>query len=192
MKLPCAVFVALLVANQVDIAAKSIRLVHTPNGGEVPDTEVDANGAIHVAFVKGEDAYYAKSDDGGKSFSKPLRINSVPGTVHPANMFRGPDLALGQNGRVHVIWYVNAYQRKRPHDEWGVFYSHLDPGQPAFAQELNLNHKPSDNYSLAADDRGHVAVVWMAGKLFLTESLDSGASFRTRDISIADTCECCA
>jgi hypothetical protein len=192
MKLPCAVFVALLVANQVDIAAKSIRLVHTPNGGEVPDTEVDANGAIHVAFVKGEDAYYAKSDDGGKSFSKPLRINSVPGTVHPANMFRGPDLALGQNGRVHVIWYVNAYQRKRPHDEWGVFYSHLDPGQPAFAQELNLNHKPSDNYSLAADDRGHVAVVWMAGKLFLTESLDSGASFRTRDISIADPCECCA
>jgi hypothetical protein len=113
MQLPCALFVALLVASQVDIAADTVRVVQTPRDGEVPDAEVDASGAIHIAFVKGEDAYYAKSDDGGKSFSKPLRINSVPGTVHPANMFRGPDLALGQNGRVHVIWYVNAYESAR-------------------------------------------------------------------------------
>jgi hypothetical protein len=192
MKFPSALFAALLLISQVDTGADAVRLVHTPNGGEVPDAEIVASGAIHIAFVKGEDAYYAKSNDGGKSFSQPLRINSQPGTVHPANMFRGPDLALGHNGRVHVIWYVNAYQRKRPHDEWGVFYSHLDPGQTAFAPARNLNHKPSDNYSLAADDGGHVAVVWMAGKLFLTESPDSGASFRTRDISIADPCECCA
>jgi hypothetical protein len=32
----------------------------------------------------------------------------------------------------------------------------------------------------------------MAGKLFSTESLDNGASFRTQEISIADPCECCA
>jgi hypothetical protein len=108
MKFPSALFVALLLACQVGITANAIRLVQTPNGGEVPDAEVDASGAIHIAFVKGEDAYYAKSDDGGKSFSQRLRINSVPSTVHPANMFRGPDLALGKNGRVHVIWYVNA------------------------------------------------------------------------------------
>src|SRR5690606_11330577 len=96
MKLPCAVFVALLVASQVDIAGRAVRVAQTPDGGEVPDAEVEASGAIHLAFVKGEDAYYAKSDDGGTSFTQPLRINSTLGTVHPANMFRGPDLALGQ------------------------------------------------------------------------------------------------
>jgi hypothetical protein len=193
MKLPLAVAIACaLIGRAVPSCADPVRVVHTPNGGEVPDAEVETNGAIHIAFVKGEDAFYAKSDDGGKSFSQPLRINSQPSTVHPASMFRGPDLALGQNGRVHVIWYVNAYQRKLPQNEWGVFYSHLDPGQTTFAHEMNLNHKPSDNYSLAADHRGHVAVVWMAGKLFVTESSDNGASFRTQDISIADPCECCA
>src|SRR5204862_7650814 len=100
---------------------------------------------------------------------------------------------VAQNGRIHVIWYVNAYQRKLPQDEWGVFYSHLDPGQTAFAQEINLNHKPSDNYSLAVGDRGHVAVVWMAGKLLVTESSNNGASFGSaQEIAIADPCECCA
>jgi hypothetical protein len=193
MKLPFALVLALVMVGRAGpCVANEVRIVHTPNGGEVPDAEVDTRGAIHIAFVKGEDAYYAKSDNGGKSFSQPLRINSQPGTVHPANMFRGPDLALGQNGRVHVIWYVNAYQRKLPQDQWGVFCSHLDPGEKAFAQEVNLNHKPSDNYSLAADDQGHVAVVWMAGKLFVTESSDNGGSFRTQEISIADPCECCA
>src|SRR5436190_4211541 len=194
MKLPIPVVAIafVLIGIATPCCADPVRVVHTPNGGEVPDAEVGANGAIHIAFVKGEDAYYVESDDGGKSFSQPPRINSQPGTVHPANMFRGPDLALGQNGRVHVIWYVNAYQRKLPQNEWGVFYSYLDPGQTTFAHEMNLNHKPSDNYSLAADDRGHVAVVWMAGKLFLTESSDNGASFRTQDIPIADPCECCA
>lgn len=49
------------------------------------------------AFVKREDAHNAKPDDGGASFSKPLRIKSIPSTVHGANMFRGPDLTLGHN-----------------------------------------------------------------------------------------------
>src|ERR1041385_8512886 len=177
----------LLIAQAASVSgAPSVTVTKTPGDGAVPDAETAKDGSIHVAYVSGEDVFYVVSTNAGKTFSAPLRVNSEPGTAHPANMFRGPDLAIGQNGRVHVIWYVNAYQRKLPQDEWGVFYSHLDPGQAAFAKEVNLNHKPSDNYSLAADDKGHVAVVWMAGKLVLTVSSDNGESFRTEDISIAD------
>lgn len=185
---------ALLAASVLHAGTvERVRVVATPEGGEVPDAEVDSAGNLHVAFVSGQDAYYIKSSDKGQTFTTPIRINSEAETVHPSNSYRGPDLAVGKNGRVHVIWYVNAYQRKLPQSEWGVFYSHIDPGAKAFAPARNLNHKPSDNYSLAANDKGEVAVVWMAGKLFLTSSKDNGESFSTTEtISNADPCECCA
>src|SRR6185295_7546416 len=108
-------------------------------------------------------------------------------------MYRGPDVAIGKDGRVHVIWYVNAYQRKLPQDQWGVFYAHLDRGQGAFTKGMNLNHKPSDNYSLAADERGNVAVVWMAEGVFVNVSKDNGKTFGAAErIEVADPCECCA
>src|SRR5437899_1684994 len=140
---PAFTLLALLVALCA-AGAERVQLVATPGGGQVPDAEVGPDGAIHVAYVFRDDAWYVKSTDAGKTFTAPLRINSEPGTVHPPNMYRGPDIALGKNGRVHVIWYISAYQRKLPKDQWGVFYSYLDPGKSEFAPSRNLNHKPSD------------------------------------------------
>lgn len=175
------------------VSSAAVRVIHSPGDGAVPDAEVDANGAIHMAYVVGEDVFYVSSTNAGKSFIAPIRVNADPGTAHPANMFRGPDVAVGKNGRVHVIWYVNAYQRKLPQDQWGVFYSHIDPGQTSFAKPVNLNHKPSDNYSLAADAKGNVAVIWMAGKLFVNRSINNGESFSAAElVQNADPCECCA
>jgi hypothetical protein len=143
--------------------------------------------------VTGENAYYVTSKDNGEHFSAPIQINSEANTVHPANSYRGPDLALGAKDRVHVIWYINAYQRKLPQDQWGVLYSHIDPGQTAFASPRNLNHKPSDNYSLAANERGDVAVVWKGDKMMLTLSRDNGETFpKTEPLKETDGCECCA
>ena len=174
------------------IQAEGIEIISPPNNGQVPDAEIDAKGTVHVAYVVGENAFYAKSDD-GKTFTDPLRINSEPGTVHPPHTFRGPDLAIGKDGRVHAVWYVNAYQRKLPKDQWGVFYSYLDPGKAGFAPARNLNQKPSDNYSLAADAEGNVAVIWMAGSLYVTSSRDNGKTFGAAEtVNIADPCECCA
>src|SRR6185503_19204800 len=135
-----SLFVALMFFTPPSIPAGHVQVISTPEKGEVPDAEIDEKGTVHVAYVLREEAFYAKSED-GKTFSKPLRINSEPGTVHPANMFRGPDLAIGKNGRVHVIWYVNAYQRKLPKDQWGVFYSYIYPRQAGFAKIRNFNHK---------------------------------------------------
>jgi hypothetical protein len=164
-----------------------------PNNGAVPDAEIAPDGTVHLVYVVGEDVFYAKSADEGRTFSPPLRANSEPKTAHPANMFRGPDVALGKDGRTHVIWYSNGYQRKLPKNQWGVRYGFIDANGKAFSQTTNLNHVPSDNYSLAADARGRVAIFWMTDGLFLHESLDNGVTFATpRRVTIADTCECCA
>ena len=187
-------FLLLLVLCAGPILADSIvERVAVPNGGLVPDAEVDREGIIHVAYVAGDDVFYVKSTDDGKTFSTPLRVNSDPGSSHPANMYRGPDLAVGGNGQVHVIWYNNADQRKLPKDQWGVMYSHLNTDKTAFVPARNLNHKPSDNFSLAAGNGGEVAVFWMAGGLFLNNSRDGGDTFSAPlAIANADTCECCA
>ena len=174
-------------------AAPNVTVANIAGDAAVPDAEIAKDGSIHVAYVAGEDVFYIASTNAGKTFTAPLRVNSEPGTAHPANMFRGPDVAIGKNGRIHVIWYVNAYQRKLPQDQWGVFYSHRDPGQTAFSKAVNLNHKPSDNYSLAADEKGNVAVVWMAGGVFVNTSKDNGETFSTAEqVEVADPCECCA
>lgn len=189
----CFLALVNLTLSMCVFASAPVKIARTPAAGAVPDAEIGADGKIHVAYVSGEDAYYITSTDSGNTFSKPLRINSEPASVHPANMFRGPDLVLGKEGRLHVIWYVNSYQRKLPHDQWGVFYAHLDQGQSAFSNAVNLNRKPSDNYSLAADSKGNVAVIWMAGNLFVTPSTDNGQTFAAAHVvSNADPCECCA
>jgi hypothetical protein len=188
----CA-FACLALACVQAVAAPEVRVVEIPGGGGVPDAETGADGTIHLVWVKADDVWYAKSADDGRTFSEPLRVNSEPGTAHPPNMFRGPDVAVGRDGMVHVIWYNNAFQRKRPKEEWGVNYARLETKTSAFTPTRNLNHLPSDGFSLAANERGQVAVIYMTGKVNLLTSRDDGETFAApREIAEADPCECCA
>ena len=183
---------ALLFTVSCSPSPPTVRVVSVPDEGIAPDVEVGADGALHVAYVAGDDVYYATSSDGGLTFGQPLRVNSEPGTSF-AGAFRGPDLTLGQNGRVHVIWYTNGYQKKLPQDEWGVGYAYLDKDSSQFTPAENLNHKPSDNYSLAADQEGRIAVAWTADGAFIQLSVDDGQTFSAPErIDQADPCDCCA
>ncbi len=186
-------FLGALLTDSSRAAAPSVRVVPPPGNGRVPEAVVDVQGTIHLVFVDGEDVFYAKSTDNGATFGGRLRVNSDPGTAHPPNMYRGPEIAVGRNGRAHVIWYVSAYQRHLPKEQWGVHYASLDPGATRFSPARNLNHLPSDNYSLAVDQRGRVAVFWMAAGLFLSLSEDDGSTFaNARKLDAAEPCECCA
>jgi hypothetical protein len=186
-------FALLLAAALCATGAPEVRLVRVPGGGAVPDAEVDAQGGIHLAFVTGENLFHTRSTDGGKTFAPPRRVNATPDRVHPAGLFRGPDVALGKAGRPLIIWYPNAYQRKAPKTEWGVQFARLKDGGGDFETSRNLNARPSDNFSIAADGNGRVTVFWMAAGLFMQESTDDGATFgEPHRIALADTCECCA
>lgn len=174
-------------------AGAGVRVVSVPGGGAVPDAEVDDRGGVHLVYVVGGNVEYVSSGDGGKTFGPPVRVNSQAATVHPAHMFRGPDLAVGKDRTLHVVWYNDPYQRKAPKDQWGIEYARRTAGAKTFTAARNLNHRPSDNFSLAADGRGNVAAIWMAAGLFVSTSTDGGASFaEPARISGTDPCECCA
>ena len=50
------------------------------------------------------DIYYVRKAPGAPEFSKPIRVNSVPGSAIAVGSVRGPHLAVGTDGRLHVAW----------------------------------------------------------------------------------------
>ena len=87
------------------------------------------------------------------------------------------DMAVGKGGRVHVAMGTNAWKLKLPQEEWGFFYASLDPGASAFSPVRNINRKPSEGFSLAADDKGNVTACWLSDKLYANVSHDNGETF---------------
>jgi hypothetical protein len=103
------------------------------------------------------------------------------------------DMALGKDGRIHVALGTNAWKLKLPREEWGFHYAHLEPGKPAFSPVRNINRKPSEGFSLAADGKGNVTACWLADKLYANVSHDNGESFAPfLEIDNSyDPCNCC-
>src|SRR5204862_3570630 len=60
-------------------AGANVRTMRVPEGGIQPQVAVDEGGAVHLLYYRGDEAhgdlFYAKSMDGGGSFSKPMRVN---------------------------------------------------------------------------------------------------------------------
>ena len=75
----------------------------------------------------------------------------------------------------------------------GFAYANLEPGDKAFRAVRSLNNKPSEGFSLAADENGNVAATWLSGKLYANISHDGGRTFTANaEINPAyDPCDCC-
>lgn len=86
------------------------------SGGSNPTVAVDAGGAGVVAWVgeaaEGEwNVYGARTEDGGATFSAPVRVNDQPGDATPHDQAPA-QVAVGPEGNVYVLW-----QKKTP-VEW--------------------------------------------------------------------------
>jgi hypothetical protein len=170
-------------------AEEYVTVVELP-GASVPDAEIDGAGTIHVAYLDGKNLYYVNSRDEGENFSPPMRVNKQPGFA-AGGLFRGPDLAIGADQRVHIAWYNNAYRLKLPKSRRGFMYSRMRADHSGFEPERNLSNGPSDGFSLAANPQGEVAAVWVDEELFVAASDDGGASFGPRLSLTSEPCECC-
>ena len=107
-------------AAEIDPSRK-VTLTRVPNGGIQPQVAVDAAGAVHMVYYRGDpghgDLYYVRSRDGGATFSTPLQVNSQPGSAIAVGNIRGAHIAVGKtvgnNVRVHVAWNGRASCRER-------------------------------------------------------------------------------
>ncbi len=183
---------AILLSLPAAHAGVKVRTVAVPDHGQPLVAKTDAEGTIHLLYNTADGPQYVKSLDNGKTFSAAIPLVDK-GSRKPGLEFYGSDMVVGQGGHIHVAMSTNAWKLKLPQNEWGFYYTNLEPGAKAFAPVRNINNKPSEGFSLAADDKGNVTACWLSGKLFANISHDNGKTFGPNvEINPAyDPCDCC-
>ena len=163
-------------AANADDGAGKVTTVPVPGRGRPVVAKTDKEGTIHLLYDSEDGPKYAKSTDDGMTFGSAIPV--VVGGLRQAGLeYSAWDMAVGKGGRIHVAMSTNAWKLKLPQEEWGFFYASLDPGAAAFSPVRNINHKPSEGFSLAADDKGNVTACWLSDKLYANVSHDNGETF---------------
>ena len=190
-----------------------VAVIATPDGGIQPQAIADDAGVVHLIYFKGEpaggDLFYVRSKPGTTEFSKPIRVNSQPGSAVAMGTIRGGQFALGPDRRVHVAW--NGSQVAVPPNPIKgspMLYAHLDRDRIAFEPQRNLMNRTfhlDGGGSIAADRERNVYVAWHATsadapegeagrRLWVARSRDDGATFANEEPALESAtgaCGCC-
>lgn len=195
-------------------AAVPVRFDRVPEGGIQPQIVAQENGMLHLLWFKGEamggDVFYARKTAGAKDYSKAIRVNRHAGSAIAAGTMRGPQMAVGRNGRVHVSWMGGtgaekpeiAGQRVTP-----MLYARLAADGVSFEPERNLITRAGGldgGGTVAADGEGHVYVIWHGQEpgaegeenrgVYVARSTDDGKTFAPERLAASQAkgaCACC-
>lgn len=176
----------------VHAQADRIKVIQVPGASKIFKAQSGKDGTIHLLFDSEDGPQYVQSRDAGVTFSKPLAVVDAA-SRRPGLKFTAWDLAIGPDGRVHVAMGNNAWKLKLPTNEWAFYYASLTPGAKEFTPTRNINHKPSEGFSIAAGPGGAVTASFLSGKLYAMSSRDNGATFSPyAEINPAwNPCDCC-
>lgn len=209
----------LLVSACISVVAGSsakVTLVRTPDNGIQPQAAVDQRGTVHLIYYKGDagagDIFYVHRKVSENEFSAPIRVNSQTGSAIAAGSIRGPQLAVGKSGRVHVAWDgmgKGATPAKFEGKEvTPLLYTRINDAGTAFEPERNVitfAYGLDGGSSVAADPFGNVYIAWHgrapgaeegeAGRaLFVARSTDDGKTFAPETPATSKrlgACACC-
>ena len=191
--------------------SERVTLLRTPDGGIQPQAAVDSRGTVHLIYYKGDnmngDMLHVRQQPGQESFSKPIQVNSKPGSAMAAGTIRGAQLAVGRDGRAHVAWNGHA-PRKGAWMEAPMLYTRLNDAGTAFEPERDVITSArglDGGGSVAADNQGNVFVLWHAPKpgstngeagraVFVARSQDDGKTFAPEKLATSKptgACGCC-
>jgi hypothetical protein len=190
----------------------NLTVLRVPDKGIQPQVAVDGKGAVHLIYFRGDpgsgDIFYVRSEDAGDKFSRPIRVNSGPGSAIAVGNIRGAQLAVGKNGRVHVAWMgTDKATAKGPKGESPMLYTRLNDAGTAFEKERNVIQSAyglDGGGSVAADEAGTVYVAWHAAEpgsegegsrcVWVARSTDEGKTFqreRRANTEPTGACGCC-
>jgi hypothetical protein len=190
----------------------TVRLMRLPKGGIQPQAMVDSVGVARIVYFRGDpqagDVYYVRLVPEADSFTTPVRVNSEPGSAVAVGTVRGAQLAIGTNNRIHIAWNGSRQATPRaPGDQTPLLYTRSTKDGDGFEPQRNIIQSQTGldgGSSIAADQEGHVYVVWHAPaddrkeeqyrRVWLARSDDDGATF-THEASVAPVargaCGCC-
>lgn len=180
------------IAAHADDGASRVTAIRVPGVTNAVKAQCGPDGTVHLLFDAEDGPRYASSRDGGITFSPPMTVVDAAARK-PGLKFSSEDLAVGQDGSVHVAMSNSAWKLKLPEEEWGFHYARLMPGAKSFSPVRNINRKPSEGFSLAAGKDGAVTAGFLSGKLFTMVSRDGGETFAaSAELNPAwNPCDCC-
>lgn len=207
--------------------------------GQAPSVAIGLDGSIHVIWLdKGpmgtpdklghaaspgghthqawSDVYYARSDDGGKTFSVPIRVNAQDGEVWGFAVSK-PNIGIGPTGTVHVFYPANEISGTIAKAVAVSHYVRSTDGGRTFSKPVRLNGEPVEDLAdivhgglsqahvfgtMSVGRDGGVYALWldtrdmsetdMTSKIFMAVSRDDGASWEPeREAFGTGACPCC-
>ena len=188
-----------------------VELIRTPNAGIQPQAAMDEHGLVHLIYLKGDparsDIFYVHTLPGQTNFSKPLKVNSQPGSAIALGTIRGAQPAIGKSGRVHVAWNGHPPENGS-YKEAPMWYTRLNDSGTAFEPERNVITSAGGldgGGSVAADQAGNVFVMWHAPQpgntngeggraVFVARSNNDGKTFAPEQLATSNptgSCGCC-
>ena len=196
MKLPCAaaflaLFSGLLIpsvaAAPVEIVPKSLR------GAKQPQVAISPEGGVSVVFGRETNVFFVRSPDGGKTFSTPVLVGSLPKLA--LGMRRGPRIVSSRRGLViaaisHADGNLVAWHSPDEGKSWS----------PAVRVNSTERSAREGLHAMAGDEAGNVHLAWLdlrngRTELWMASSGDGGATwggnrpvYKSPSGSI---CECC-
>lgn len=225
------------------VGAAPVTVSDAARRGLAPEVAVGRDGSIHVLWLdKGvapadgpppsgrpsgppsgghshqssTDLFYARSDDGGRTFHPAVRVNTVPGEVWGFAVSK-PRIAIGATGIVHVFYPANAISSATGKPVAVSTYTRSTDGGKTFAPGRVLNGTAQGDLSdlvhgglsqahvfgtMAVDEKGNVYALWLDTRemprekplstVYMAVSRDEGASFEPeRKVFPGDNCPCC-
>jgi hypothetical protein len=170
------------------------------------DAAFDAEGRLWMVRHRGGFIEVLSSEDLGRRWSEPVRVNREPEDIDPGGDAR-PKVLPGKNGTIFISWtrplakpYTGEIRFSRSTDGGRSF----EPPRTVHRDRAEITHRFD---ALALDAEGRLFVAWIdkrdamaaaaAGRpyrgaaLYFAVSADGGATF-AGDFKAADhTCECC-
>ena len=203
---------SLALAASLHAESDKVKLVRIPDGGIQPQATVDAKGAVHLVYFKGEakagDLFYVRQEAVQENLSKPIQVNNQPASSIAVGTIRGAQLAIGRNGRVHVAWNGTKSLPDAKYKGAPMWYARLNDAGTAFEPQRDVIMSAGGldgGGGVAADGEGNVYVLWHgsapdspAGEgsraVFVARSTDDGKTFtaeKQANPKPTGACGCC-
>ncbi len=167
---------------------------------------LDTQGNLWRASVKDDFVLVDKSSDLGKTFSAPVKINSVAMKIGADGEAR-PKIAIGPEGNIDATW---TEALKKPFAGYIWFARSVDGGKSfeksyiVHQDRTEITHRfdalnvaPNGNITVSWVDKRDLIAAKAAGKkyegaaIYYAVSTDKGASFKTEQKLADSSCECC-
>ena len=188
----------------------TVEVTRLPAGDLQPQVVAGADGVLHRVTFRGDpgagDAWYARRTAASPEWSEPIQVNHQAGSLIATGTIRGPQLAVGPKGRVHVVWNGSSKATPRGPGKYDapLLYARMTDDGRGFDAERDVigsAYVLDGGSSVAADAEGRVFVIWHAGstgeenrRVWMARSTDEGATFESEvaiDPNSDGACGCC-